>query len=492
MADREPVYAFLDLTNNRADLFRKSGDALVRFAQYYNANIADNATTHPNTKSGINWYNDGENFGITMAGTANTLINGAALTREGVFQNSWNSPAMDDGYYEFFDKQATFLRRATSQTTGQDRLPSSAPNGTAGLLNTVGTANNYPSATIGVLGQRMSPDKEMLVRFGTTVSSTIFSTNPVAQPVGHLLFQSATNNYTALPYSTNSQIADAEWTANSQFIILADIRVTGHRLFTYEKTSPTALVYRRELAFTGTHKALAVSGRNDRVAHATESGGIITTRIYSIAPATGILTEIQSIANFGGQLDFTIDGINLFDCTTKKAYTNVSGTWEVIPAFFPNVPGDVYTYQAITPDTTFRLGTTQLYTEGDNKLTTNTVNMDDFKILHLSTAAVINLAHTTISQVTGANEVFGANWPQGGLALGPATITTLQAQIDYSYADVDRDILFDTLNIGYSIVYEATTNLPLIAIDWGGIVTVPGDMHIKIAELTGKLITYKA
>lgn len=123
---------------------------------------------------------------------------------------------------------------------------------------------------------------------------------------------------------------------------------------------------------------------------------------------------------------------------------------------------------------------------------------DSYKILLVNATATFDPTHTELSQVTssGANEVVGGGWPQGGVALTGIAISAVGAD--------NKDAMFDAGDVlqlitgaslgpfkGY-VIYNATdaNNPPVAFISLPSTGTIPPETYFSIIWPTTGIVYF--
>lgn len=95
---------------------------------------------------------------------------------------------------------------------------------------------------------------------------------------------------------------------------------------------------------------------------------------------------------------------------------------------------------------------------GDNKVT------DDYRVVLLADTAIYDPSHTTLAEVTdsGADEVYGNGWAQGGELLGGVTVTQVNTDDAKWTADTLSTLITGgTLTFRNYCIYHVTDLAPV-------------------------------
>jgi hypothetical protein len=116
--------------------------------------------------------------------------------------------------------------------------------------------------------------------------------------------------------------------------------------------------------------------------------------------------------------------------------------------------------------------TTHIYNHTSRLVLNKGIDLANLKVMLLNDNASFSAANTTVSQVTnaGANEVSGSGWTPGGVTLANVAVGTVATNNANLTAD-NVSVTADGGSIGpayYALVLDATSNAPLILIDFDG------------------------
>lgn len=133
--------------------------------------------------------------------------------------------------------------------------------------------------------------------------------------------------------------------------------------------------------------------------------------------------------------------------------------------------------------------TVRLYNHTTALIAGQTVDLDNLKVMLLDDDSAFDATDTTIDAVsnTGAYEVFGNGWTEGGETLTSVTATTVTTNDALIDAD-DVDVTATGGNIGpayAAVIYDATSDKPLKHIDFGQAWTAGETTPFKLRILAG-------
>lgn len=120
------------------------------------------------------------------------------------------------------------------------------------------------------------------------------------------------------------------------------------------------------------------------------------------------------------------------------------------------------------------------------------INLTSLKFELLNASASFNAGHTTKAAVdnTGAYEVYGNGWAQGGEALANAAVTT----VDTNDAMLDCDDIVKTASGGSigpayaGFIYDTVTSKPLFYVDFGRAYDAGDTTQFKVQINTSGLL----
>ena len=138
--------------------------------------------------------------------------------------------------------------------------------------------------------------------------------------------------------------------------------------------------------------------------------------------------------------------------------------------------------------------TMSLYDHTVKLLVNKEVTLTTLKVKLLDATATFAQAQTTVASVdgSGAKEVSGNGWTLGGLTLASVAVTqvtTNDAMLDA--ADVSQTASGGSIGPAYAaLVYDATSNKPLIYIDFGQAQSAGDTTDFKIVWDANGLIKF--
>jgi len=122
-------------------------------------------------------------------------------------------------------------------------------------------------------------------------------------------------------------------------------------------------------------------------------------------------------------------------------------------------------------------------------------NLSQLKLLLVSSSAVFNAAHTTLSQARGSAEVYGGGWPQGGVTLANVQMEVVSGNEYALIADIPPTPYNGTGNLTFrsAILYNDgdANDRPLAFFNFGtNQIVEPGRM-LTFAGLSKRLFHFK-
>lgn len=288
-------------------------------------------------------------------------------------------------------------------------------------------------------------------------------------------------------FDTEHGIDIAAWSPNGVYLF-AGTKADGLSSFQNDGTNFVKVYDIPKKA--GVIQAIACSRNGREVAISHNDGGTITTTIYRRSGP--FLQEVQELASgFGAMIAFTADSLTMIDAQTKIGYTKSGDTWTVASGMFANVVSGV-AQQAVSPHVANPVGFTKIYDDRMGDFLEGLINIDDLKItLAGSTAPAYDPTHTTLAQTVGSAELATGNWPAGGLPLGNVVGTRLGPQRYGLVADdVERILVVTGATFRYGIIYEVSTDKPLLHIDFEKVYSIPVGTKITIQFNPDGIITF--
>lgn len=250
---------------------------------------------------------------------------------------------------------------------------------------------------------------------------------------------------------------------------------TGAMTLTHELVLPPGTPHR--LAMCPDGRRAAISGNN---------ANVFTTYVYE---RRGIYwVKVQTIANFGKLLEFSVDGYLLLDCSSRIAYRSDGQQYVSLPGALSNL-STLVAAAALDLGRGDKDATQNTYDEGLKSLVNGGINLSSLKFTILSSAASFDPTHTTLSQVTnsGAYEITAGGWPAGGELLTGVTRTGIY----YLSANPIQRIMTAGFSTRYGVIYDtANGNRPILWIDFLEDKAVPIDTRLTFTFRDGKLVNY--
>lgn len=260
-------------------------------------------------------------------------------------------------------------------------------------------------------------------------------------------------------FPTTTVYTYALFTNDDRFLIAG--RLGGFDVF---RRSGVALVKLAPVIETGLTVRCIRAHMNNRLIAVSYTGGASTyiTKLYRRTGDTYSL--IQTINDFGNILDFSPDGKLLIDAGSLKAYEDVAGVWTDRSAtMMVNVAAGAQK-QAIGP---YLINPTMIGSLYDGALSFFINHMDDLsglKLALLNGNALFSSVEDSAADVL-VNEVYGNNWPKGGVALSNvAGSEPSTGRFVVNCAPVSQLIFNGDLTVRYALLYK--DNMPLIFYDF--------------------------
>lgn len=257
-------------------------------------------------------------------------------------------------------------------------------------------------------------------------------------------------------------VIEAEFTASGEYMFAVGDDLQLH-CFTWDGTD---LIEQVGLQLPAGTSVITIAIRPDDryIAVSTYDGTTYRTFIYR---RMGYVARLfQTITNMGQLLAFTADGTRLVDAAGRKCYKfdNATSQFIDVSTEVSNLPTNV-TAAAINSMMDPLIATAFGYSEGVRQLVESNVDLANLKLMLLDETASFNAGETNITTLA-AFEVSGQGWPVGGKQLANVSIAD-NAQGDAALiADVVRQILIESITFRYAVIYDDTSNQPLLFIDF--------------------------
>ncbi|QXV74257.1 WD40/YVTN repeat-like domain-containing protein [Rhizobium phage RHEph12] len=279
-------------------------------------------------------------------------------------------------------------------------------------------------------------------------------------------------------YSIGAQIA-----AISYAVIDADFSNSGDYLFAIGDDmqlhcftwNGTALVEQLALPLPAGTSVVKLAWRPDDryVAVSTYDGTTYRTYIYRRIGYTARL--FQTITAMGQLLDWSADGTRIVDGAARKAYKfdNASNTFVDASGEVINLPTNV-TSEAINSMMEDLVAVAFGYDEGVRRVAEGDFNAATLKLMLLSASATFDATEDDITNLE-AFQVSGQGWPVGGKLLTGVSIADNAQGYAALVADQIKQILINSLQFRYAVVYDDTSNVPIMFIDFRDVITTEAE-----------------
>lgn len=234
---------------------------------------------------------------------------------------------------------------------------------------------------------------------------------------------------------------------------------------------------------------IAMSPDQRLAAVSVVDGGVYTTRIFR---RLGVYyTPKQDIANIGGHLVFSEDGMLLVDITVRKCFERlVDETFTEVLGALDSVPTDQRT-AVFSKGTLEQTAISYLYDAGLPVVASGMYDQDGLMFTLLSDAATYDPAETDLGAIL-ADEVLSGLWPAGGIPLTNVAAVSSGGQYYLSADPITRIIIGSTgLSARYGLIYDDTGDLPLVFIDFRGEVAVPVGRELVVTFPDGAIIRFE-
>jgi hypothetical protein len=255
----------------------------------------------------------------------------------------------------------------------------------------------------------------------------------------------------------------AAWAHDNKTLVIADVTAERAQSWIYEDS---AWAFAQELDLPpGVMQFVKMSGDTRKMAISSLDGGTYYTRIYRRTGSFFIVE--QTLVGIGRLIDFTADGVLLVDCANQVAYSKQSDeSFALAVGVMVNIPVGIRA-QALSLGRTDAFGWPTLYDDAVAEFSDNVADLDNLKLTLLTSSAVFDAAHDTMSDVTNATawEVQTGGWPAGGVPL--TGVSTLAGDGFFALlCDTVSQIIIETgVTFRNLVIYDATNDSPLIFIN---------------------------
>lgn len=120
---------------------------------------------------------------------------------------------------------------------------------------------------------------------------------------------------------------------------------------------------------------------------------------------------------------------------------------------------------------------------------------DKLRLMLLDENATFTPTHSTLSEVTesGAREVYGSGWPQGGIELENVRVVETTGGASITADDASKLIFGSSLNCRYGLIYHDEGNKqPLVMIDFGGTLNLAPEKLATFSFLETGFLAFSA
>lgn len=300
----------------------------------------------------------------------------------------------------------------------------------------------------------ISPDETSIIYF-SSLGSAVYV--PITSFNGRYPIVGATYNIT--PVVKN--VVDAEWTPDGKYLITAT--ADGYlQIYTITFTGSAITATKVYEINPGYGAAKSVSMRYDGRIFAigfddgTTKRTVVYQRYGTAAQAKWVFTGM------GGLLDWTADGQYLCDAINKKAlkWVDIDTIMTNSDATMQNMPSGLVT-QAMSYHVDLVYASGNIYDAGVLALAAGPIDLTNLKLALLTGATFVHGDATPANALT--HEVYGDNWPQGGVVITNVTKTASGPGIVKVAADDLKQIIVDgSLTFNQIIIYDATNNVPIV------------------------------
>lgn len=266
-----------------------------------------------------------------------------------------------------------------------------------------------------------------------------------------------------------------EWNPDNNYLFTSSGLVDDATFSIFERegvhTSQTLTeVYRSPI---GPGKIVNIAAQQNFIAVAYEiDDGSITYRTDLFKRYGNTVVKVGEIDDFGRLLQWSLDNL-LFDASVKKVYERVGNDLIEQEGMLDNVALGAIR-QGVSDHVDSPLSTSSFYNDAVSDLVMGNIDFEAVKVLLLDDSASFSPSDSTVDAVTGsgAYEVFGANWPEGGVTLTNVEYVPEGGMgVRLAADNVSQEIFGGSITARAALIYQGTQ--PLIYIDFGEDRTIP-------------------
>lgn len=310
--------------------------------------------------------------------------------------------------------------------------------------------------TLNVTINEISPDLSKVLFRKTTGGLSLYNLSVVYPNV------TATTQLASPVLTITPNIA--KWATDGRTVVIADQTAKRAQSWVYDTASNTWEFFQEIPLPAGIPQKIAHSPDRRIVAISTLDGSILRTRIYRRIGS--FFKTLHDFEGIGRLLDFSEDGILLVDTWQKQAYRMTSAGFVADHAMLASLPTGIRS-QNLSTGRTDPYGVPTLFNAAAAAFANKTVNLNALKLTLLTSDFVFNAAAATLNAATnnGAWEVKTGSWPAGGVPLENVASAQGIGYFSLKTDRVRRTIFNSAITFRHALIYDASNNQPLIAVD---------------------------
>jgi hypothetical protein len=283
---------------------------------------------------------------------------------------------------------------------------------------------------------------------------------------------------------TGADFSRLKWSDDGAYLFALDSGLNQVKVFA--QTEPQVFELVNTINIPDTAKSMDVFSSFVAVGTEYEVESVLNyrTRIYRRSGEELFLQT--TLDDVGFDALWFVDGSYLIDATTKVAYSRAGLVFTRDDVLMDNIAANT-TVANISAHTVIPSVAGFIYQSALDDIVLDDLSAATIQVKLLDETASFSLTDTLVSQVdnNGAAEVFGFNWPEGGVTLTNVAPVNSGTSIDWTSDDVEQPIFGGNLTARYALLYSGTT--PLVFLDFGESKDIPANSALKFAFSSGFL-----
>ncbi|MDX0267619.1 hypothetical protein GOC13_07215 [Sinorhizobium meliloti] len=285
------------------------------------------------------------------------------------------------------------------------------------------------------------------------------------------------------PFTSNSQIV--AWGYNNRSVVVLDSAFNIGKIWVLDGAIWNLL---QDINLpAGQVKKAVMSPDTRTLAISSLDGSTWRTRIYNRI-GDYFITK-QDITGIGELLSFTEDGVLLVDCAQRRAFIRSGELFVAHDSAMVNIPTLIKS-QTLSRGLVYPYGQASLYDIAISSLATNIVDLYNVKLTLLKNTATFDKTDQNITEVLGSHEVNTGMWPAGGLSLKNVFGMDNPPFYDFTADQLRWLVIGTNLFARYGVIYDDTSGIPLIWIDFLSDRSVVKNRELLIDFRDGAFLRY--